>query len=99
MRIVASARTVVEVRRHVHVKPAAWSRQRDVKEAALLGDPLLAPGAHVGGEVAVVGSDEVNGIPFKALGRVDGAEHQVVLVEVWPPRQIGAGRGWVEHEL
>src|ERR1039458_3729545 len=99
MRIVASARTVVEASRHIHVKSAAWSRERDVEEAALLGDPLLGSGVHVSGEVAVVGSDEVNGIPFKALGRVDGAEHQVVLVEVWPPRQIGGGGGRVEHEL
>src|SRR5207302_3375239 len=65
--VVARARTVVVARGDVHVQPPARARERDVEEPALLGDAVLVAGGHVGGEVAVVGADEVHCVPLEAL--------------------------------
>src|SRR2546421_882442 len=79
--IVPARWAVVVAHGHVDLQPAAGARQRDVEQAALLGDALLACGVHVGGDVFVVGSDQGGCLPLKALGGVDRAEDQVVLVE------------------
>src|ERR1700730_48680 len=55
VRVGAALPAVVVANRNVYVQPAARSRQRDVEQAPLLGDSLLARGAHIGREVAVVG--------------------------------------------
>jgi hypothetical protein len=41
------------------------------------------PTGHVGREGAVDQADDVDGVPFEALGGVHRGEGEVVLVEVW----------------
>ena len=97
--VVGTVGAVVEDRRHVHVQAPAGAGEGDVEQAPLLRHALLRGGAHVGGEVAVVGADHVHRLPLQALGRVDRAEHEVVLVEVGPSRQCRARGGRIDRQL
>src|ERR1700682_244211 len=69
VRIIPAARAVVVANGDVYVQPASCACQRDVEQAPLLGDSLLAPRAHVGREVAVVRADQGDRVPVESLGR------------------------------
>jgi hypothetical protein len=83
----------------VDVQGASGSGQRDVEQPPLLLEPVLAGEGHVGGEVAVRGVDQVDGLPLEAFGGVDGAEDEVVLVELRLAGEVGARLWRVEREL
>jgi hypothetical protein len=68
--------------RDVDAESAARPGQRDVEQPPFFLESVAAGERHVGGEVAVGGVDQVDGLPLEALGGVDGAEDEVVLVEL-----------------
>ena len=99
VRVVARTRAVVVAPRHVDRELATRARQPDVEQASLLVDLLDRAGRHARREVAVVGGDQVHGLPLEALGRVDGREDEPVVVEVRRPGEVTRRRGRVEHQL
>ena len=70
-----------------------------VQRTPLLGESLAAAEAHVGGDVAVVGGDQVHGLPLEPLRGVHRAEHEVVLVEMRRSREVGARGRRIERQL
>ncbi len=71
-----------------------WSRgagHRHVEQPALFLDLLVEPVRQVGRDAAVDRVEHVHRLPFLALGRVDGRQDQVVLVE---QRRARPGRWW-----
>ena len=73
--------------------------ERDVEQSSLLLESVAAGERHVGGEVAVGGVDQVDGVPFETFGGVDGAEDEVVVVELGRAGEVGARLRRVEREL
>ena len=66
----------------------------DVEETALLLDLVAGAGRHVARDAAVDAVEDEHRVPLLALGRVDGGEDQVVLVEV---RRAGLVAGRVRR--
>ena len=82
MCVVVSARVVVVADGEVDGEGAAGAGEGDVEQAALFFEFAGAGEGHVGGEVAVAGGDDVDGVPFESFGGVDGGEGEIVVVEV-----------------
>ena len=72
---------------------------RDVEQAPLFFDLLRLVGRHVRGNAAIRGVQDIDHIPFLALGGVDRRKDQVVLVEQRRPGVIARRRRGVEGEF
>ena len=81
-----------EALRHDQVQVIAGARHRHVEETALLLDLGRAAGREIGRDAAVDRVQNEHRLPFLALGRMDGGEDEVVLVE---QRHAGLGAGGV----
>src|SRR5437773_10032196 len=77
----------------------AGSGQRHVQKAPFLFESIAVGQRHVEWYVAVGGVDEMYRLPFATLGRMDGGQDEIVVVEVWLAREIGAAFGWIECDL
>lgn len=76
----------------------AGAGECDVEESAFFFDFFSAAGGHVGGDIAVGGVDDGDGVPFESFGGVDGAEDEEVFIEEWIGGEIlGGGRGIKSH--
>ena len=98
---IALARLVrqVELQRHQQQQIVLRARERDVQQAPLLLDQLALAGGELGREAAVDYVEHEHGVPLHALGRVDGREHQEVLIERGTPREVAGGVRRIEREL
>ena len=74
-------------------------RHGDVEQPPFLLDLVAAAGAEVGGDAAVDAVEQEHRLPFLPLGRMDGGEDQVVLVEQRRSRLVAGGVRRVEGEL
>ena len=84
----------IEALRHDEVQRVPGPRHRDVEQPPLLVDLVLRAGAEIGRNAAVDDVEHEHVLPFLALGRMDGGEDQVVLVEM---RRAGAVAGRVRR--
>ena len=87
---------VVEALREADVEVILGPGERHVEQPPLLVDAAGLAERHVGGDVAVGGVDDEHRAPLATLGRVDGGQDQVVVVEVRRAGQVAVdpeGRG------
>jgi hypothetical protein len=89
----------VKLQRHHQEQIVLGARERDVQQAPLLLDELGLAGGELRREAAVDDVEHEHSVPLHALGRVDGREHQKVLIERRAPRKIAGRVGWIEGEL
>src|SRR6267143_3472511 len=72
---------------------------RDVEQAPLLFDLLLAPRGHVRRNTAVHDVQHDHGLPFLSLRRMDGRKDQVLLIDQWISCQVTQSFGWIESQV
>ncbi len=77
----------------------ARARHADIQQPALLLDQLRLAGRELRREAAVDDIQDIHDVPLHALGRVDGGQSQILLVQHRPPRQIAGGVGRIESQL
>ena len=75
------------IQRENHFQDVLRPRERDVEQASLLFDFLVASGGHIGGNVPVGRVDDVNAIPLTSLGGMNGRKD-----EDNPPRAAAASQ-------
>ena len=83
-----------EALRHDQVQMILGARHRDIKQPPLLLDLGLRSGGKVRRNAAVDHIENEDRLPFLALGRMDGREDQIILVE---QRRAGAVAGGVRR--
>ena len=98
---VAVARLLVgeEALGHEELQFILGAGHGDVEQAALLLDLRGRSRRHVRGDAAVDGVEDVDGLPFLALGGMDGREDEVVLVEQGRAGFAAGGVRRIEGEL
>src|SRR5919106_4042574 len=79
---------VVVAQRKIDAEVVLGSGECDVEEPPLLLEGLLVTGRHVARHHPVRRVDDVDDLPLTTLGRVDGRENQVILVEERGPGEI-----------
>src|SRR5437667_492267 len=96
---ISATRPRVEAMRLDEVEVIARPRHRDVQQPPLLVDLLLAPRRHVRRDGAVHHVQNVDDIPFLALGRMDRRENEIVLVDEGITGEITERFGWIQREI
>src|SRR5256885_2682987 len=81
------------------VEVIARSRHRDVQQPPLLLDLFFAPRRHVRGNTAVDHVQDVDDVPFLALGRMDSRENQVILIDERVASEIAERFGGIQREI
>ena len=99
MRVGSAAGLVVVTERDVQVQVLAWAGDTDVEEPAFFLETLGGGECHVGGDVAVGEVEEMHDLPFEALGGVQRAQDEVVVVEVRWAGEVAARAGRVEDKV
>ena len=74
----------------VEVELISSSRNGDVEQPLFLFETFWCAQRHVDGDRAVNDMGDVDDGPLEAFGRVDGRDHQIVLIEMRRPGQIAA---------
>ena len=88
-----------EALRHDEVQLVLRPRHGDVEQAPLLLDLGRRAGAEIGRDAAVDGVEHEHRLPFLALGRMDGREDQIVLVEQRHAGLVAGGVRRVERQF
>ena len=89
---------VVVFERKRHIQHIAGTRHGHIEKPAFFFQLLLAL-HHVRWEHAVRGMDDVDHVPFTALGRMDGRQDHVFLVEMRRAREVSRGSRRVERQV
>src|SRR2546430_7927669 len=96
---IPTTRPRVKPMRLDEVEVIARSRHRDVQQPPLLLDLFFAPRRHVRGNTAVDHVQDVDDVPFLALGRMDSRENQVILIDERVASEIAERFGGIQREI
>src|SRR3989475_8983629 len=96
---IPTTRPRVKPMRLDQVEVIARSRHRDVHQPPLLLDLFFAPRRHVRGNTAVDHVQDVDDVPFLALGRMDSRENQVILIDERVASEIAERFGGIQREI
>ena len=96
---IASLPVNEEALRHDQVQMILGARHGDIEQPPLFLDLGAGAGREVRWQAAVDDIENVDRLPFLALGRMDGGEDQIVLVEQRLAGSIAGGLGRIEREL
>src|ERR1700720_3844507 len=88
-----------ETLRDYEVEIVSGARHRDIEEAPLLLDLFRSAGAEVRWYASINHIQHEHRLPFLALGRMNGREDQIILVEQWRTGLVAGRVRRIEREF
>src|SRR2546430_460436 len=89
----------MKLERHDQEQVVLRAGERDIQQPPLLLDELRFAGRELGRKGAIHDVQHVDGVPLHALRRMDGRQHQVVLIEARAAGEVAGGVRRIECEL
>ena len=86
-----------ETLRHEQVEFVSGACHRDIKNTPLLLDFGVRACGEIRGDASVDDVQHKDRPPFLTLGRMDGRENQIILIQQRNPGVVAGRIGWVER--